>query len=219
MDDLRKQAEIILNIALTQNQINSLDRFEHLLIDWNKNINLTAIKTPKEIRIKHFIDSFCCALAWRDQKHPLQCIDIGTGAGFPGIVLKILYPEMRVVLVESIGKKATFCQHVVDTLDLKDITVINQRAEKLFNVREFCAQFDCAVARAVSSLPTLLNYLVPFIKNDGCIVAMKGQHVDLEMSSIEDVLKQKKLQIKKIIPYRLPNEMYERKLVVLSKTS
>ena len=128
MEKLTREALSLFGIHLNKNQVAALELFSRELLDWNQKFNLTAIRDAESIRTKHFLDSFSCVLAWKNA--PPNClIDIGTGAGFPGLPLKILYPRMQLTLVESVGKKAGFCRHMVEKLDLKDVEVLQMRAE------------------------------------------------------------------------------------------
>jgi 16S rRNA (guanine527-N7)-methyltransferase len=218
MDAFRKQVEQLFNIELTGQQLNQFQAYERILLDWNKKINLTAIDTPEEVQRKHFIDSMNCIKAWDKTTIPSTCIDVGTGAGFPGIVLKIVYPSIEMTLVESIKKKALFCETVIRDLSLVSMYVVNERAESICRLPQYSFQFDCAVARAVSPLITLCDYTVPFIKKNGSVIAMKGKNVDQEISESSQVFLQKKLRISKIIPYTLPLETEERKLLLIQRT-
>src|SRR5919108_3253252 len=122
METLVREAQALFNIHLTGRQVAALSTYEKELLEWNKKFNLTAIRDVESIRTKHFLDSFSCVLAWKASP-PNSLIDVGTGAGFPGIPLKILYPNLNLTLVESLGKKARFCQHLVDVLNLKNVDV------------------------------------------------------------------------------------------------
>ena len=135
-------------------------------MEWNQKFNLTAIRDVESIRTKHFLDSFSCVLAWKANP-PLRLVDVGTGAGFPGIPLKIIYPAMQLTLVESVGKKAKFCQHIVDVLGLENVNVIHSRAEDLGQKAGHRESYDWAVARAVANLNVLSEYLLPLVKSAG----------------------------------------------------
>jgi len=144
----------------------ALTTFENELLAWNQSFNLTAIRDSAGIRTKHFLDSFSCVLAWKDST-PVRLIDVGTGAGFPGIPLKILYPSMQLTLVESVGKKAAFCRHAVEVLKLENVDVITGRAEELGQLPAQRERYDWAVARAVAALPVLAEYLLPLARVGG----------------------------------------------------
>ena len=156
-----------------------LQAYEKELDKWNKRFSLTAIHEPEQIRIKHFLDSFSPMLVIKNT--PIRSlIDIGTGAGFPGIPLKILLPDLELILVDSVTKKTDFCQHVVDHLGLKGVQVIQDRVERLARHESYREKFDWAVARAVAQLPTLSEYLLPFVKVGGKMLAMKGDQGPFE---------------------------------------
>ena len=130
MDSLIQDAKTLFNVHLTARQVMALINYEKELMEWNQKFNLTAIRDVESIRTKHFLDSYSCVLAWKANP-PHRLIDVGTGAGFPGIPLKIIYPTMHVTLVESVGKKAMFCQHIVRVLGLEHVEVLHARAEEI----------------------------------------------------------------------------------------
>jgi len=130
MEKLVHDAQELFHIHMTGRQVMSLITYEKELMEWNQKFNLTAIRDVESIRTKHFLDSFSCVQAWKGVP-PARLIDVGTGAGFPGIPLKILYPNMKLTLVESVGKKAMFCQHMVSVLSLENVDVVKARAEEL----------------------------------------------------------------------------------------
>src|SRR4030042_3335852 len=152
MQELTKHAHRQLGLHLTRAQLSALSLYERELVDWNTRFNLTAIRDPQEIHIKHFLDSLTCLMALRESPVD-RLIDVGTGAGFPGIPLKIIYPKMQLTLVESVGKKAEFCRHVVKMLDLPGVEVVQERAEVLGQNPSYRAQYDWAVGGAVAILP------------------------------------------------------------------
>ena len=137
METLARDAKALFNVHLSGRQVTALLTYEKELLEWNQKFNLTAIRDAESIRTKHFLDSFSCVLAWKASP-PNQLIDVGTGAGFPGIPLKILYPSLKLTLVESVGKKAMFCQHIVRVLRLEHVEVIQARAD----IAEFCSVQD-----------------------------------------------------------------------------
>src|SRR5918993_2125951 len=130
METLARDAQALFNVHLSGRQVTALVQYERELLEWNQKFNLTAIRDVESIRTKHFLDSLSCVLAWKAAP-PGQLIDVGTGAGFPGVPLKILYPTLKLTLVESVGKKAMFCQHIVGVLGLEHVEVIQARAEDL----------------------------------------------------------------------------------------
>src|SRR5574339_1024641 len=128
MEKLVQDASRLFNVNITGRQASAFQTYEKELLEWNRKFNLTAIRDSESIRTKHFLDSLSCVLAWKAAP-PGRLIDVGTGAGFPGLPLKILYPNLKLTLVESVGKKATFCEHVIHTLGLEQVTVVKARAE------------------------------------------------------------------------------------------
>lgn len=218
MEELVQQAQRQLGIRLNKNQILQLAQYERELVEWNSRFNLTAIRSPEEIRIKHFLDSLTCLLAMRDT--PLErLIDIGSGAGFPGIPLKIIYPKMHLALVESVGKKADFCRHVVKMLDLIDVEVLQERAEVLGQSQEYRERYDWAVARAVAILPVLAEYLLPLVRMGGNMLAMKGESGPAEAHSAEGAIRLLGGHLRQLVPVTLPGVAEERYLVVVSKVA
>jgi 16S rRNA (guanine527-N7)-methyltransferase len=157
-------------------------------------------------------------LAWK-LCPPNRLIDVGTGAGFPGIPLKIIYPNMRLTLVESVGKKAMFCQHVVRVLGLEHVEVIQARAEEVGQDPEHREQYDWAVARAVAKLPVLSEYLIPLVRLGGAILAQKGESGPAEAQSAEGAIKLLGGKLKHLIPVHLPTVAEDRYLVVIEKVA
>ncbi|MBT3322278.1 MAG: 16S rRNA (guanine(527)-N(7))-methyltransferase RsmG [Anaerolineae bacterium] len=218
MQKLAENTKKLFNIQLTETQIDALIIFERELIEWNKKISLTAIRDAEGIRTKHFLDSFSCALAWGDEA-PKTLIDIGVGAGFPGIPLKIIYPEMKLTLVESVAKKAKFCQMMVEILALKDVTVVTTRAEKIGQDPEHRESYDWAIARAVANLPVLSEYLLPLVKVGGKMLAQKGERGRAETQDAENALQILGGELQQIIPVTLPSVVEERYLILVDKIS
>src|SRR4030042_933073 len=187
MHELTQHAQIQLGLRLSLSQVSALSLYERELIDWNTRFNLTAIRDPHEIHIKHFLDSLTCLLALKESTVD-RVIDVGTGAGFPGIPLKIISPKMQLTLVESVGKKADFCRHVIRVLDLRGVEVVQDRAENLGQNPSFRERYDWAVARAVAVLPVLSEYLLPLVRVGGSMLAMKGESGPVEAHSVEGAL-------------------------------
>ena len=174
MKELAQQARTLLGIQLSSRQLNTLELYEQELLRWNEHTNLTAIREPEQIRIKHFLDSLTCLLVMRDAP-PARVVDVGSGAGFPGLPLKVIYPAMQLTLVESIGKKVDFCRHVVQTLGLEGVQVVQERAETLGQMPEHRQQYDWALARAVAVMNVLVEYLLPLARIGGAALALKGR--------------------------------------------
>ncbi len=218
MEEFVKAAQQLFGIHLSGRQVAALATFENELLAWNQKFNLTAIRDSEGIRIKHFLDSFSCVLAWKDSP-PMRLIDVGTGAGFPGIPLKILYPSMHLTLVESVGKKANFCRRAVDLLKLEAVEVITGRAEELGQMPSQRESHDWAVARAVANLPVLAEYLLPLVRVGGKMLAQKGHSGPMEAQHAELAMKLLGGQIKQLVPVTLPGVAEERYLVVVDKVA
>jgi 16S rRNA (guanine527-N7)-methyltransferase len=218
MENLAREALALFNVHLTGRHLLALTTYERELMEWNQKFNLTAIRDVESIRTKHFLDSFSCVMAWKAAP-PLRLVDIGTGAGFPGIPLKIIYPTMRLTLVESVGKKAKFCQHIVDMLGLENVTVIHSRAEDLGQKTEHRESYDWAVARAVANLNLLSEYLLPLVKIGGTVLAQKGESGPAEAQSAEKAMKLLGGKLKKLIPVNLPGVADDRYLVLVDKVA
>jgi len=218
MEKLVHEAQQLFGIHLTGRQVVALMTFERELLAWNEKFNLTAIRDVEGIRTKHFLDSFSCVLAWKENP-PRRLIDIGTGAGFPGIPLKILYPSMRLTLVESVGKKTNFCQHMVETLKLDATEVVTARAEDVGQMPAHREAYDWAVARAVANLPVLAEYLLPLVQVGGAMLAQKGQSGPAETHKAEKALKILGGRTRQLLPVTLPGVADERFLVVMDKVA
>lgn len=216
MDKLARDALQLFGISLSARQIAQLSVYERELLEWNQKFNLTAIRDAEGIRAKHFLDSMSCALAWREQT-PRRLVDVGTGAGFPGIVLKILYPSLKLTLVESVGKKANFCSHIVQTLGMEGVEVLAARAEEVGCSPKHREKYDWAVARAVASLPVLAEYLLPLVRVGGGMLAQKGESGPLEVQTAENALKLLGGRMRQLISVELPGVAEERYLVIVEK--
>ncbi len=208
----------ISGISLTENQIRSFERYEDSLLEWNRRFNLTAITGREDIRIKHFLDSLSC-LKVMQLKPGARVIDIGTGAGFPGVPLKIGASGIQLTLVESTGKKADFCRHLIDHLQLRDVTVLHARAEEVGQDPAHREQYDWAVARAVADLSILAEYLLPMVRVDGHVLAQKGESGPAEVQSAAKAVKLLGGTVEKIAPVELPGIAEVRYLIVIRKTA
>ena len=216
MEKLLRDAQQLFCLSLSSKQMAQLTAYERELLEWNEKFNLTAIRDVDGIHAKHFLDSFSCTLAWKDQT-PRRLVDVGTGAGFPGIVLKVLYPGMKLTLVESVGKKANFCTHIVQTLGLENVEILTARAEDVGQNSAHREKYDWAVARAVAALPVLSEYLLPLVKVGGGILAQKGESGPSEVQSAEKALKLLGGRLRQLIKVELPGVADERYLVVIDK--
>jgi len=218
METLARDAQALFNVHLSGRQVLALHTYEKELLEWNQKFNLTAIRDAESIRTKHFLDSFSCVLAWKSSP-PNQLIDVGTGAGFPGIPLKILYPNLKLTLVESVGKKAMFCQHLVRVLGLEQVEVMQARAEDLGQDAGHREKYDWALARAVANLNVLSEYLIPLVRIGGTVLAQKGESGPAEAQSAEEAMKLLGGKLKQLIPVNLPGVADDRYLVVVEKVA
>jgi 16S rRNA (guanine527-N7)-methyltransferase len=216
--DLHSLAQEKLGLQLSQQQLNAFSLFEKELLAWNEKFNLTAIRDSEGVRVKHFLDSLTCILEMKAAP-PTRLIDIGTGAGFPGIPLKILYPNMQLTLVESVGKKAGFCSHIVELLGFAQVEVLILRAEEVGQLKEHREKYDWAVARAVAAMPILLEYLLPLARVGGAVLAQKGESAHTEAQSAEKASRVLGGRLKHITPLTLPGVVEERFLVVYNKVA
>lgn len=216
MDQFVQNCQQLLNIRLSDEQIDAFRTYETELMSWNEKFNLTAIRDVKQIQNKHFLDSLTCILAWGENS-PKKLIDVGTGAGFPGIPLKIIYPNMKLTLVESVGKKAKFCEHICKELGLRDVETIQERAEVIGQDSSFREKFDWAVARAVANLPILVEYLLPLVRLGGGVIAQKGESGPAEAQKSTRPIQILGGTLRQLLPVTVPGVVEERYLVIIDK--
>ncbi len=182
------------------------------LLDWNTRVNLTAITDPEEVLFKHFLDSLSLLLVY--DKPQTSLLDIGAGAGFPGLPLKIVRPDWRVTLLEATGKKVTFLQHIIESLQLDNVIAIHGRAEELAHKPEYRAAFDLVTARAVASLPVLLEYAAPFCRVGGKIILPKKGDLAEELAQAKGAARRVGAVLKDNVPVTLPGLEDGRRLLV-----
>ena len=173
------------HIALSQTQMAQFDAYLALLLDWNERMNLTAVRDPHAIQIRHFLDSLSCATV-TGGLNGRSLIDIGTGAGFPGLPLKILYPDLQLTLADSVAKKTVFLKAIVAELGLENVTIVAERAETLGQQLAHRQQYDWAVARGVVEMRALAEYLLPLCKIGGHMLAQKGKSAAQETEAAQN---------------------------------
>lgn len=206
----------MLGYEISPKMLSVLEWYSRELIQWNKKVNLTAIRDPEEIEIKHFLDSLSCLMVMQPAPGD-RIVDVGTGAGFPGLPLKILYPQVRLTLIESIGKKVKFCRHIVHSLGLKDVEILQSRAENIGRDSAYRERFDWAVARAVAVMPVLVEYLLPLLRVGGSAVIQKGESGPREAHEASYAIKLLGGRLTQIKALELPRVVETRHLVVISK--
>jgi len=203
-------------IDLTTEQTKMFDLFKNELSEWNKKINLTSIEDDAEIIVKHFYDSILGmkAACWTGTG---KLLDLGTGAGFPGIPLKIICPQLNVTLVDSLKKRICFLEHIIKTLQLEATEAIHGRAEDLGQDRGYREKYDYVVSRAVAKMPVLLEFCLPFLKKGGCFIAYKGPEGEGEINVSRKALEILGGKINEIKEYKLPLERGTRVIITIAK--
>lgn len=203
-----------LNIELSNTQLEQFYNYMNVLLEWNKFMNLTGITEPQEIITKHFIDSL--TILEKINKNA-TIIDVGTGAGFPGIPIKIAYPNTKVVLLDSLNKRIKFLNEVIEKLGLNNIETIHGRAEEYGKNRKYRERYDIAIARAVAPLNILLEYLMPFAKVKGKCLCMKGANSEKEIENSKNAIKLLGGKLIKTEDFNIPNTEVKRRIVEINK--
>lgn len=203
-----------INIVFKEEQIRKFYTYMNLLIEWNNKINLTAITEPNEIIIKHFIDSLTILKYFEDKE---TVIDVGTGAGFPGIPIKIMKENVKVTLLDSLNKRINFLNEVIEQLELKNIETVHSRIEDFGRNKKNREKFDVVTSRAVANLTTLSEYMVPLTKIGGKCICMKGLNVEEEIEKSKNAIKILGGEIVKIEKLKLPEEKSDRNIIIINK--
>lgn len=210
--------KLLLDYGISEYQSEQFEKYFELLIDWNEKINLTAITEEKDVITKHFIDSLMCFESGVI-KEGASVIDVGTGAGFPGIPLKIAEPSLDVTLLDSLAKRINFLNDVVSSLTLEKIRTIHSRAEDGGRDKSYRDSFDVAVSRAVANLSSLSELCLPFVKKGGYFISMKGPGVEEELTGARKAIKLLGGEIEEVITYEIPTTDLKHNLVVIRKTA
>lgn len=210
LDELEK-----INITATEEQIQKLDILYHLLIEWNEKINLTAITNEKEVYLKHFYDSLTLIKAI-DLNKNIKICDVGSGAGFPGVVLKIFFPNLDITLVDSLQKRINYLNEIIKELDLKNITAVHARMEEYSKKHE--EEYDIITSRAVGNTKLLTEISVKALKINGKLILMKG-NLEQELNNINNLFNDLGVKLENIVKFKLPIEESNRSLVIIKKTT
>jgi 16S rRNA (guanine527-N7)-methyltransferase len=210
-----------LNITLTGRQLADFETCYRELVAWNQRFNLTAITDWEGVLVRHFLDSLSClkALPRAELAAGARIIDVGTGAGFPGLPLKIVCPGMRLTLLEATGKKVAFLEHLVRVLGLKGVEAIHGRAEELGHNPAHRERYDWALARAVAEMPTLTEYLLPLVRVGGAVLAQKGEGAAAEVHGANAAIATRGGRVRQLVPVELRGLAETRYLVVVDKVA
>lgn len=205
-----------LELELNETQLQQFERYYELLVEWNKVMNLTAITDYEEVYEKHFLDSLAIVKV-EDINKVESIIDIGTGAGFPGIPLKIVFPHLKVVLLDSLNKRINFLNTVIEELGLENVETLHGRAEDYAKKAEYREQADLCVSRAVANLSTLSEYCLPYVKVDGKFIPYKSGEITTEADEAKKAVGILGGNVKKILKFHLPDSDITRSFVVIEK--
>ncbi|MDO4453215.1 MAG: 16S rRNA (guanine(527)-N(7))-methyltransferase RsmG [Eubacteriales bacterium] len=206
----------LLNLSISEKQEEQFMKYYELLVEWNKVMNLTGITEFDEVMRKHFLDSLSIVKAI-EKKDALRVLDLGTGAGFPGIPLKIMFPEWDIVLLDSLNKRIKFLNEVIGQLGLERISAIHGRAEDFARKEEYREKFDLVVSRAVANLASLSEYCLPYVKQQGAFVSYKASNVEEEVNEAKKAVTVLGGNLEKIVEFQLPDTDIDRTLLVIQK--
>lgn len=218
MENLLMDALSKMDFAIDEEKINQLNKYYEMLVEKNKVMNLTAITEYDEVVIKHFVDSLAISKVF-NMIHINNIIDIGTGAGFPGMVLKIFYPDIQFTLLDSLNKRVGFLKEVADELSLNKIDAVHGRAEDYARQTNHREKYDLCVSRAVANLSTLAEYSLPFVKKGGYFVAYKAEDCLDEVKAAEKAISILGGKIENTVMYKIPNSDITRAFVIIKKVN
>ncbi len=216
--DILAKATSEYGLALTEQQLASMDIYYRLLIEWNEKINLTAIIEPQEVAVKHMVDSLSC---YRDDIFTAEAslVDVGTGAGFPGLPLKIFQPGIKLTLMDSLNKRLNFLHEVVDALGVQQVAFVHARAEEAGKNKQYREQYQIAVSRAVARLNILCELCLPMVRPGGWFIALKGAQYEEEVREAANAVKVLGGKIEDIRPVTLPGLTDKRAVVYIKKVA
>ena len=210
-----------MNITLSEKQLEQFDTYMNMVIEKNKVMNLTAITDPEEFALKHFADSLSLIPAVPELKYisekPVTMVDVGTGAGFPSVPLKIAYPNIQLTLLDSLNKRISFLDNVISTLGLENVTTIHARAEEGGRRKDLRDTFDVVTSRAVANLSTLTEYCLPYAKVGGLFISYKSGNIDEELASAERAIKLLGGKLENVIHFQLADTDNSRSFVMIRK--
>ncbi|GBG97159.1 16S rRNA (guanine(527)-N(7))-methyltransferase RsmG [Lactococcus termiticola] len=204
------------NIVLTDQQKADFELYFKLLVEWNEKMNLTAITDEEEVYLKHFYDSVAPVLYGLIKNEPVRLLDIGAGAGFPSLPMKILCPELQVTIIDSLNKRINFLTHLTDSLNMENVSLLHGRAEDFGQNSNYRGQFDLVTARAVARLNVLSELTLPFLKKEGRLLSLKAAQFDEELVEAKNAIALLGAKFEEQIDYSLPDES-ERHIAVISK--